>query len=216
MKNLILILLLTSFGAPQGELAKSRNLIRYSHTPLSGRNIKNPPDEGADLLFKGVRTKLTANDKIDIYSKLNFKVSADKKGFIQFIPVLNTITKETFTATVLPTDLNHDGVEEIFISYGNCETSGNTCNEIALYIKNIKGHYAEDFDMAGLIPDVIISTKKFPDLIIGGPGMYRPLMRWNGSKYINNATIDFSGKKQPRTIDIEKISKAYQASLKAK
>ena len=67
--------------------------------------------EGAKLLFKDVKTKLTDAQKDHIFTKLQLKLSKDKKTFM--------IDEYTVSVSVFPTDMNKDGVEEVFVVLGS-------------------------------------------------------------------------------------------------
>lgn len=135
---------------------------------------------GVQLMFKGVTTKLTAVEKESIFKQLGFSVAPDRKQFIA-----GADAKEfPFTAEVLPTDLNRDGIEELFVVYGNSFTSGHTGSSVVLFIKNAAGQYESNLGFPGTAPDVLPTTSKgYPDLVIGGPGFSYPVWRWNGKKY---------------------------------
>lgn len=54
---------------------------------------------------------------------------------------------------VMPTDLNKDGKEDIFINFGNSFTFGNTGSSISLFIPNGGGMYTEQMGFPGMSPD---------------------------------------------------------------
>lgn len=125
--------------------------------------------------------------------------------------------EESFSAIVLPTDMNKDGIEEIFIAYGNTYTSGMTGSDIVLFIKEWKGSYKKGLGFPGMIPDALsTSNKAYPDLLIGGPGFEFPVWRWNGKEYDFYKKIKEKDMKTLELTNIEVMSKQYQNSIRTK
>ena len=166
----------------------------------------------AAMLFKNVKTKLTVQEKNEIAAKLGFILSADKD---QPFAADKDSKDYPFTANVFPTDMNKDGKEEIFISFGNTYTSGNTGSSIALFIKDTKVVYTNQFGFPGTIPDVLTTVNQdYPDLLIGGPGMEYPVWRWNGKAYTFSRNVKDADYSKLKTQSVEDISKAYQLTIK--
>lgn len=171
---------------------------------------QNNPGEGTQLLFKNSTTKLTAAEKNALYKQLGFLLSADKKQFIADKDGADF----PFEAQVFPTDLNKDGVEEIFIVYGNSYTSGNTGSSVALYIKNTAGAYEMNLGFPGMLPEALTTVNKgYPDLVIGGPGFEFPVWRWNGKEYALYKKMKDAEYGKVKKTDVETLSKAYAATL---
>jgi len=163
-------------------------------------------------LFKGVKSVTSINEKNYIAQKIAFVLSGNKEQpFAQ-----DKDSKDyPFTAAVLPTDLNKDGKEEIFISFGNTYTSGNTGSSIVLFIKNVKGVYEMNLGFPGMAPDVLTTINKgYPDLVVGGPGFEFPVFRWNGKIYDNYKTIKDDAYGKTKMTSTEIVSKEYQKTLK--
>lgn len=172
---------------------------------------QNNHNEGTQLLFKNVATKLTTADKIALYKQLGFMLSPDKKQFIMD----KDGTDYPFDAQVFPTDLNRDSTEEIFIVYGNSYTSGNAGSSVTAFIKNSAGIYKMNLGFPGLAPDVLAAVSKgYPDLLIGGPGMTFPVWRWNGTAYAHYRDIKDTDYDKLKKRSLEDISKAYAATAK--
>jgi hypothetical protein len=171
-----------------------------------------PLDPVASLLFKNVITKLSVAEKNAIAAKTGFFLSGVKgRPF--------ALDKESgdypFAAVVMPTDMNKDGQEEIFISFGNTYTSGLTGSSIALFIKGADGVYADQLGFPGTIPDALGETcLGYPDLLIGGPGFEYPVWRWDGKAYGYSRTVKDAdyGKLIKRSVD--ELSQAYQRTIK--
>ena len=166
----------------------------------------------ATELFKGVKSAATINEKNFIAQKTGFVLSGNKtQPFAQ-----DKDSKEyPFGVTVLPTDLNKDGKEEIFINFGNSFTSGNTGSSIVLFIKNAAGVYEMNLGFPGMTPDVLATINKgYPDLVVGGPGFEFPIFRWNGKIYDNYKTMSDAVYGKTKKRSIEELNKEYREKLK--
>jgi hypothetical protein len=151
-------------------------LLLISVITLSQPKSSSILTEGAKLLFKNTKSKLTDNEKNWLFKQLNFTLSADKKNFMS----------GEYEVTVLPyiTDLNKDGIEEVFIVMQSTALFGNTGEDFVLYIKNSNGKLEHHNEIGGGIAMIIIPSKKgYPDIAIGGPGFKFPLYKWDGKKY---------------------------------
>ncbi|HEY0580304.1 MAG TPA: hypothetical protein VGC75_06325 [Candidatus Nitrosocosmicus sp.] len=167
--------------------------------------------KGAALLFKNIKTKLTALQKNKIADSLEFKLSKDEKQFIAD----DEAADYPFDAIIYPTDLNKDGREEIFIVFGNSYTSGMTGSSIVLFIADKNGSYKKNLNFPGLLPDALATNNSgYPDLLIGGLGMEFPVWRWNGKEYDYFREVKDADYTKLKTTNIEDLSKAYTASLK--
>lgn len=166
----------------------------------------------ADLLFKNVKTKLTVVEKNSIATQLAFVPSGNKN--LPF--ALDKDSKDyPFAALVLPTDMNNDGKEEIFVLFGNSFTSGNTGSSIILYIKNAAGVYAPQLGFPGMPPDVLsTSNLGYPDLLVGGPGFEFPVFRWNGKAYNNHRLVKNKDYEKLKKTGLDVYSKTYQETIK--
>ncbi|QEC68416.1 hypothetical protein FRZ67_14295 [Panacibacter ginsenosidivorans] len=166
----------------------------------------------ATTLFKNVKTKLTVAEKNEIATKLGFILSGNKD---QPFASDKDSKDYPFTATVLPTDMNKDGKEEIFVSFGNSYTSGNAGTSIALFIKDAKGIYVNHLGFPGMVPDALATANLgYPDLLIGGPGMEYPVWRWNGKAYAFNRQVKDAAYEKLKKQSIEDVSKVYQITIK--
>jgi hypothetical protein len=166
----------------------------------------------ATELFKGVKTATTVDEKNFLAKQTAFVLSGNKGQPF----ALDKDSKEyPFAVTVMPTDLNKDGKEEVFIGFGNGYTSGNTGSSIVLYIKNAAGKYEMNLGFPGMIPDVLTTVYKgYPDLVVGGPGFEFPVFRWNGKIYDNYRTINDSVYGKTKMKSVGELSKEYQKTLK--
>lgn len=174
---------------------------------------QKPLLDGAKLLFKNIKTKTTNDEKAMIFKKSGFILSKDKK---QFVLGDDPVAAEfPFDVTVLPTDLNKDGIEEIFMVYGNTYTSGNTGSNVLLFIKDQSGAYQTNFGFSGMTPDIMPTQNKgYPDLLIGGPGFEFPVWRWNGKEYVYNRKISDKVFEKTKTVSVENASKLYVSTIK--
>ncbi len=168
---------------------------------------------GARLLFAGIKSRLTVTEKNQIFKTLGFELSKKREKYKEFIA--DTDSKDfPFGASVYPTDLNQDGIEELFIVYGNSFTSGNTGSSIILFIRPSGSLYQKNLDFPGVAPDVLTTANLgYPDLLIGGPGFEFPVWRWNGKEYALHRKIkDVDYAKTPKT-NVEALSQAYVNTL---
>jgi hypothetical protein len=178
---------------------------------VSAQTINKLSPVAAEL-FKGVKTATTIDEKNFIAKQVGFVLSGNKE---QPLAQDKDSKEYPFIATVLPTDLNKDGKEELFISFGNSYTSGNTGSSIVLFIKNPKGVYEMNLGFPGMTPDVLATTNKgYPDLVVGGPGFEFPIFRWNGKIYDNYKTISDNVYGKTKMTSAEALSKEYQKTLK--
>jgi hypothetical protein len=131
---------------------------------------------GHTLLFEGVKSVLSEEEQKDIFSKLEFTTTktAEKLKY----------EGEDASPEVEVTDLNGDGVNEVFVSYGTWITCGQAERCLALFIKDAKGKYTRAFDLpASGYERQTTANKGFPDLAFDDPGFCRGIWRWNGTKY---------------------------------
>lgn len=185
-------------------------LLLHSSSVFAQSNTTLKPI--ANLLFKNVKTKLTVVEKNSIATTLAFVPSGNKH--LPF--ALDKDSKDyPFTALVLPTDMNNDGKEEIFVLYGNTYTSGNAGSSIVLYIKNTAGVYASQLGFPGMAPDVLTTTNLgYPDLLVGGPGFEYPVFRWNGKVYNNHRVVKDKDYEKLKKTSLEVYSKTYRETIK--
>jgi hypothetical protein len=76
--------------------------------------------------------------KGEITGLLNFVITKDST---QSYAMDKESLEFPFNAIVKVTDMNKDGMEEIFVQFGNAYTSGDAGSSVVLFIKNKKGDY---------------------------------------------------------------------------
>lgn len=191
-KYLLLAIVLPVFFTAYAQLKKNTDL-----------------SDGASLLFKNIKSKLTNEEKNWFFKELKFTLSKDKTKFMS----------EEFEVTLLPyvTDMNKDDNEEVFIVMQSGALFGNTGESFSLFTKNNKGSFEIQPELGGGIA-MILSSKNlgYPDIAIGGPGFKFPVFRWNGKKYkyfkdINDADLQ---KKKVTYMEPAEYSKLYAGTLK--
>jgi len=168
---------------------------------------KDVLSEGANVLFSTAKTTLSIGEKNSIYMQLGFTLAVDRKRF-----VLGEEAKDyPFEAYVFPTDLNGDGLEELFILYGNAYTAGMTGTNIIAFVKEGEGMvYRPQLGFPGTLPDALETVSEgWPDLVIGGPGFEFPVWRWDGKEYSYHRKISSADLVNMQTENIENISKGY-------
>jgi hypothetical protein len=136
----------------------------------------------ANLLFAGVKSKLTDAEKNQVADSTGFVLSG--KNDEPFAMDKESL-EYPYTAQVTITDMNKDGIEEVFIQFGNTYTSGMAGQNVVLYIKNKQGVYRMNLGFPGVDPQPLkTGFGGYPDLLIGGPGFDFPVWRWNGKEYV--------------------------------
>ena len=81
-------------------------------------------------------------------------------------------------------DLNADGVQEVFVQWGNACTSGLTGRSLSLFIKDSSGSYQPQFGFPAFGWTRLDSESHgWPDLSFGGPGFCRPRWTWQRDAY---------------------------------
>ncbi len=176
-------------------------------TPFTYSQPQSEPNPVATALFKDIKSKLSPAEQNSIAVKLGFVLSGNKEQpFAQ-----DKDSKDyPFAATVLPTDMNKDGIEEIFITFGNSYTSGINGSSIVLFIKNNANRYFQNLGFPGTIPHALTTTNQgYPDLLIGGAGMQYPVYRWNGKNYALYKKVNDSDFEKLKKMNIEEVSKLY-------
>lgn len=166
--------------------------------------------EGASLLFKNVKTKLTITEKNEIYTSLNLKLTKNKK---QFTDKADTRESNPYDEIdIFPTDLNKDGKEEIFVSMNSL--AGNSGFALKVFIKNLSGKYNANI-LEGLLPQALTSSAEgYPDLMLSVPDMPSPIYHWNGTQYVLYKKISEVTAQKLKATNIDDISKAYCANIK--
>lgn len=181
----------------------------FSLFSLAQNNNANKTNlsEGVNLLFKTTKSKLTDAEKNMIFQDLKLKLSKDKKQFI--------IDEYPVNVKILPTDINKDDKEEIFVGVESSALYGNVGQNFSLYIKNSGGVYQSHTEIGGGIPIILITKNLgYPDILIGGPGMEFPVYRWDGKKYLLNRKMKDGALNSKNSTDIEAYSKTYTSAAK--
>lgn len=132
---------------------------------------------GYDMLFKGTKSKLSKQEKQQMFKQLGFRLSKNKKF------IVDDTCGEDVSPEVEIVDLNGDGMEEVFVSWGNTCTSGRAGQSITLFVKDRTGQFVKNLDMPGTYEKLSSRHNGFPDLMIGGPGFCHGIWQWKGAKY---------------------------------
>lgn len=159
---------------------------------------KNDLSPGAALLFKYITDydsekltsapTLTNKIKEEIFKKMNLTLSKDKKGFYADDECGNQWRD---TVIVYTKDLNSDKTPEIMIEYANYCEFGNTGSSLTIFSIEADSCRKIFDDIGGYSPSKG-TTNGYSNFILGGPGMTRPLIKWNGKKYVAKGMADFS------------------------
>jgi hypothetical protein len=91
-------------------------------------------------------------------------------------------------------DLNGDGRPEALVTEGSLYCYGNTGQGFRLLSKQANGSWKvlhQSQGIADFLPTLGVSGR--PDIFIGGPGLCRRVVRWNGNAYETNRFQDYDG-----------------------
>jgi hypothetical protein len=133
--------------------------------------------KGYEMLFKGTKSKLSKQEKQHIFKELGFRLSKNYKH------IVDDSCGEDVSPSVEVVDLDGDGIEEVFVIWGNTCTSGMTGHNITLFIKDSKGRFVRNLDFPGGYEKLSSRNKGFPDLLISGPGFCHGVWQWTGKNY---------------------------------
>ena len=155
--------------------------------------------EGARLLFGTVRNwetqspvsshTLTPQQMNAMFTQMELRLSADKRGFYGNDECA-VRWRDTFNVYLI--DLNADQQPEVMVDYGNYCEFGNEGGSLTIFsLQN--GKYVQVFSEIGSYYPAKGTTMGYKNFILGGPGLRRPLMKWNGKKYVSSGDVDFGG-----------------------
>ncbi len=174
---------------------------------FTGAKAQEQLSAGADSLFKNNKSKLTNSEKNWLFSQL--KITPNNRIFKS--------GNNDVTAQVFVTDLNKDGVEEVFMQM-QCPALFGDFGTVMMYTHNNKNGFDRQDELGdGFI--MILDTKKtgYPDIAIAGPGSAWPIYSWDSGKYklsskkLLNADLE---SKKVNYIDISQANMDYITTLK--
>ena len=179
-------------------------VMSFLFLSAEAQNRSGKLSAGAALLFENVETTIATTEKSQIFLKTGLQLSADQKTF--------EIDGMTVAAVVFPTDMNTDGVEEIFVVMKSAALFGNVGENFLLYIKEESGAYEEQAGIGGGTA-VILTTINlgYPDILVGTPNMQHPVFRWNGKQYARYKMLNDAVLSAKNATAIEPYSKTYTA-----
>jgi len=134
---------------------------------------------GPSVLFAGSDTRLAPEEMSAIEAAFaeRFSLSGDGLHFVDE----NCGEIPTRTEVV---DLNGDGIQEVFVYWGNACTSGSTGSSLSMFAKDSSGHYRDQFGFAAFDYTALpTGDSGYPDLQFGGPGFCFAVWSWTGSHY---------------------------------
>jgi len=103
----------------------------------------------------------------------------------------------SYTAGAIETveDLNGDGRPEAVVTEGGTYCYGNTGTGFTLLSRQADGSWSRLYQSQG-VADFLTThgADNLPDVSIGGPGFCFPVVRWNGSAYVENR-FEYEGKR---------------------
>lgn len=192
-----------------------KDYAQVSKPVATQKNV--PLSPSAKIIFKDIKTQLT-NEEKNFFSKDVYVQKADKT---RLTIDENGEDQGVMDVEIHPTDLNKDGIEEIFTRTSGT-FFGQWLPDLVVYIKNKDGKYIYQEGVSSPRLYVhAIGVGGYPDLIGGqpeGPGFNHPVAkidtyRWDGTKYKlykkNQAKL-----KTDKSID-EVVSPAYVKTIPA-
>jgi len=195
MKNLlVIVLLLVSFEA----FAQAA-----TDTALT---------EGTKLLFGNNKSKLTTAEKNWLYKQLNFTVTTVEKNKNVFKSGEHIVTAQLYI-----TDMNKDGIEEVFIIMQSPDLYGELGQSFMLFIKNGNGDFEYQSGLGNGMVMIIISTDPgYPGIAIAGLGSEYPLFKWDGKAYKPSGKITYNDLQNDKVkyIDVAESNKLYLDTFK--
>ena len=137
----------------------------------------------AAVVFGDSGQALSAADREQIAAVLPFKTAPDGKTLVDAM-CEEAVFGMGSPDMVSTRDLNGDGTAEVFLLGGNSCLSGSAGATLSLFIKDAAGKYQPHLGFPAGSYDILeTSNQGYPDLMLGGPGFYFPVWRWNGSTY---------------------------------
>ena len=195
MKNLlVIVLLLVSFEA----FAQAA-----TDTALT---------EGTKLLFGNNKSKLTTAEKNWLYKQLNFTVTTVEKNKNVFKSGEHIVTAQLYI-----TDMNKDGIEEVFIIMQSPDLYGELGQSFMLFIKNGNGDFEYQSGLGNGMVMIIVSTDPgYPGIAIAGLGSEYPLFKWDGKAYKPSGKITYNDLQNDKVkyIDVAESNKLYLDTFK--
>ena len=155
--------------------------MRYRTSPMAlilvcCLAISADASPASDVLFRGTKIVLPARDKDAIAAKLGFKLSKDRKGFV------DDEGREVST-TVRALELNGDTTPEVLVILGSAALFGAAGSAVVLYVKR-RGTYESNLGFPAADVEVLPArTRGYRHLRISGPGFECPVWKWNGRDY---------------------------------
>jgi hypothetical protein len=141
-------------------------------------NASHAHSQGSAILFASGAGDLTKAQQEEIFGSLGLKVAADGKSLV------DTVCEQPADARSEFVDLNKDGSQELFVTYGNTCLFGGTGSAVVLFVKGADGKHVANLGFPAAAYTVLeTGNQGFPDLQMGGMGFCDGVWRWNGKAY---------------------------------
>jgi hypothetical protein len=116
-------------------------------------------------------------DRVAIVHALGLRLAHDGT-------IVDDVCGQPLAPDVRFSDLNADGIWEVFVQLGNTCTSGMAGTSVWVFIRDSGGSYRRNLGFPGIIARVGPATSRgFADLLIGGPGFCFAVWQWDGREY---------------------------------
>jgi hypothetical protein len=192
----------------QSKASKEASNVVHASTP-SEKGLS----EGAALMFKGVKSTLSVEDRNQIFSYSELRLSDDKTRLLRG----DNRTDFISDLEILITDLNGDRIEEVLIYFKASGGPGIGMEKnVMSFIKNKKdGKYDLNFIMQRDKPLIIPRYNGgYPDLFFhASRGNTDYVLSWYGSRYEGmdeETVVNKNAFNKVKTMPIDLIAKAYQ------
>lgn len=147
---------------------------------------------GPELLFTNAQDLpgITAQDQQAIYTQFNFSVGPDGKTLVFADSECPPLLAGSGDITIATEDLNGDKQPEVFVSLGSTCMFGFAGTGVSLFIKDGSGQWKWHDLGAGMYEVQETKHEGYADIMIGGPGFCHPVMRWDGSTYVFDRSVE--------------------------
>jgi hypothetical protein len=193
---------------------RGKGLCPYNPPPTE------PLSNGSALLFHSVKSRLSNREKNELFQKLDVLIS-DTPG--ELLKELKKGDNSKYSVWIYPTDINKDGKEELFVSYGYSSDVGRARGalQLVIYIQDQECRFQPNMSFHGPLPEIIYPlNRSYPELIISG-GSFLPEHGWDNitffwvrGAYIKRDQLSDENAGRLKKISVEDYSKLYQAAIK--
>ena len=167
--------------------------------------------ETAAAIFVNFNGNLSNSEKNTISELSGFNYDANSKTFSRI--TYQDEANERFNLVAYPMDLTRDGHIEIGIVYKPLPGSGKKGAASLLFVKNQRGFYQMDIDVAGELHFHNMGGTVFPDVLVKNDQYELPIYRWNGNAYLPHKLATRGKLKKYNLTSLVQASNRYLLTL---